>query len=288
MSLKPLPSSTVKLLGSAQVITSVSNAVKELVENSIDAGGDCIEVKLENYGLDRLEVRDNGCGISRDDVEVMCQKSYTSKISDFSDLDRLDTYGFRGEALSSLCSVGKVTITTVTAGDDVAKCYTMDASGKIVNSSLSHITKGTIVVVENLFRNLPVRRQLMSTKKRKTEELKRIEGVVKCLAIVQPRIRLTLAHNKFCIWQKNKVHNLRQSLVQAIPPTMVNQLYDLEYQDEEVIVKIHMMIPRKDCNVHALCYGNLADTFYLFINRRPVRDRQLDKVIENMVLILRK
>ncbi|MEJ1271129.1 PMS1 homolog 1 mismatch repair system component [Cricetulus griseus] len=108
--MKQLPAATVRLLSSSQIITSVVSVVKELIENSLDAGATSIEVKLENYGFDKIEVRDNGEGIKAVDVPVMAVKYYTSKINSHEDLENLTTYGFRGEALGSICSVSEAVI----------------------------------------------------------------------------------------------------------------------------------------------------------------------------------
>ncbi|CAH6791606.1 Pms1 [Phodopus roborovskii] len=106
--MKQLPAATVRLLSSSQIITSVVSVVKELIENSLDAGATSIDVKLENYGFDKIEVRDNGEGIKAVDVPVMAVKYYTSKINSHEDLEKLTTYGFRGEALGSICSVAEL------------------------------------------------------------------------------------------------------------------------------------------------------------------------------------
>ncbi|KAG8543603.1 hypothetical protein GDO81_024234 [Engystomops pustulosus] len=103
-----LSSSTVRLLSSSQVITSVISVVKELIENALDAQATNISVKLENFGFDKIEVRDNGLGIKAADTSVMALKHYTSKISCHEDLETLQTYGFRGEALGSICSIAEV------------------------------------------------------------------------------------------------------------------------------------------------------------------------------------
>ncbi|XP_041910219.1 PMS1 protein homolog 1 isoform X5 [Arvicola amphibius] len=137
--MKQLPAATVRLLSSSQIITSVVSVVKELIENSLDAGATSIDVKLENYGFDKIEVRDNGEGIKAVDVPVMAVKYYTSKINSHEDLESLTTYGFRGEALGSICSVAEVVVTTRTAADDFSTQYVLDGSGHILSQKPSHL-----------------------------------------------------------------------------------------------------------------------------------------------------
>lgn len=141
--MKQLPAATVRLLSSSQTITSVVSVVKELIENSLDAGATSIEVKLENYGFDKIEIRDNGEGIKAVDVPVMAVKYYTSKISSHEDLGNLTTYGFRGEALGSICNVAEVVVTTRTSADDFSTQYVLDGSGHILSQKPSHLGQGS-------------------------------------------------------------------------------------------------------------------------------------------------
>ncbi len=104
-SIKAIDGKSVHQICSGQVILSLATAVKELVENSIDANATNIEIKLKDYGIESIEVLDNGDGIEEKDYEALGLKHYTSKIRDFSDLTMIDTFGFRGEALSSLCAL---------------------------------------------------------------------------------------------------------------------------------------------------------------------------------------
>lgn len=276
-----LPKQTALALSTTQVITSASTAVKELVENAIDAGATNIEVKLENYGLDRIEVKDNGVGLSREDAFVMCKKSYTSKITQFDDLSKITSFGFRGEALNALCALGKVYITTITEGDDVAMTHEYDNEGNVITSKVSHIIKGTTVVVENLFRHLPVRKQLMSTGKRKAEELKKVELVVKALGLIHPKIRMVYMHNKFVFWQKNSVPTLKLSLSQVVAPTIVKQLIDIRSSTPKLTCQL--LIPEKGCNVASTCYGNVGDAVAIFVNRRPVKHKKIEKMVQDEV-----
>ncbi|CAI6349960.1 unnamed protein product [Macrosiphum euphorbiae] len=175
MSMKQLPSETIKLISSTQVITSASSVVKELMENSIDANATIIDIRLDNYGLDKIEIRDNGVGISHSDVYVMCLRNYTSKISEISDLGKLTYYGFRGEALSSICAVADVTVITKSDFDEYAKSFTMDSNGRVKDSTICHHQKGTVIKIVNLFKKLPVRKQMYSSKKHCVNAFRRIE-----------------------------------------------------------------------------------------------------------------
>ncbi|KAK9386868.1 hypothetical protein V1515DRAFT_571185 [Lipomyces mesembrius] len=161
MSIRAIDKSSVHKLTSGQVVIDLPTAVKELVENSLDAHATNIEVKFKHYGVESFEVADNGDGIDQENYEGIALKHHTSKLRSFSDLSSVATYGFRGEALSSLCGVSSsVQITTCTAG--TSPCATkleFDTHGRIVSSSKVAGTKGTSVVVTRLFDGkLPVRR----------------------------------------------------------------------------------------------------------------------------------
>nr|CAD7452031.1 unnamed protein product [Timema tahoe] len=216
MPLHRLEENTSSLITSSQIITSVSSVVKELIENALDAGSNNIEVKLEDNGLSRIEVKDDGSGINKLDVPHMCLSSYTSKIRDFSDLEYLQCYGFRGEALNALCRVAEVTVTTKTDEDDYAMAYTMNKNGQVAFMKPSHLGKGTIVTANHLFLNIPVRRKQLHIPRRASEELRKVEVVVKSLAVIHPGLRVSLAHEKCLIWQKSAVTTLKQSLLQAL------------------------------------------------------------------------
>nr|KAF6274376.1 PMS1-like protein 1, mismatch repair system component [Pipistrellus kuhlii] len=194
--MKQLPAATVRLLSSSQVITSVVSVVKELVENSLDAGATSIDVKLENYGFDKIEVRDNGDGIKASDAPVMAVKYYTSKINSHEDLENLTTYGFRGEALGSICCVAEVLITTRTAADNFSTQYVLDGSGHIISQKPSHLGQGTTVTALRLFKNLPVRKQFYSTTKKCKDEIKKVLDLLISYGILKPDLRILFIHNK--------------------------------------------------------------------------------------------
>uniref|UniRef100_A0A7N4P7U5 PMS1 homolog 1, mismatch repair system component n=1 Tax=Sarcophilus harrisii TaxID=9305 RepID=A0A7N4P7U5_SARHA len=230
--MKQLPAATIRLLSSSQVITSVISVVKELIENSLDAGATNIDVKLENYGFDKIEVRDNGDGIKAVDAPVMAIKHYTSKINSHEDLENLTTYGFRGEALGSICCIAEVLITTKTAADNFSTQYALDSSGHIVSQKPSHLGQGTTVTALKLFKNLPVRKQFYSTAKRCKDELKKIQDLLIAYGILKPELRIIFTHNKVTIWQKNRVSDHKTALMAVLGTSMMSNMEAFQHHSE--------------------------------------------------------
>lgn len=158
--IKAIEARTVHQIQSGQVIVDLCSVVKELVENSVDAGATNIEVRFKNQGLDCIEVQDNGGGITPDNYETLALKHYTSKLSTYEDLTSLETFGFRGEALSSLCALSKFSVLTCMASDaPKGTRLEFETSGKLRGTGVVAAQKGTTVIVEDLFNNLPVRRR---------------------------------------------------------------------------------------------------------------------------------
>ncbi|XP_055918362.1 mismatch repair endonuclease PMS2 [Eupeodes corollae] len=157
--IKAILKDTVHQLCSGQVVLSLAVAVKELVENSIDAGATVVEIKLHNQGLESVDVVDNGCGVEESNIEAMTAKYHTSKLQEFVDLQGVETFGFRGEALSSLCSLSDMTIVTRHGSSDVGLRVELDHNGKIKKKTPCARQVGTTVTLSNLFSTLPVRKR---------------------------------------------------------------------------------------------------------------------------------
>jgi len=135
MPIAPLPETTVRAIGSSQVLTDAISAVKELIDNALDARASSIVVEISTNALDVIQVKDNGHGIAPEDRALVCQRYCTSKIRDFSDVSRIGgtSLGFRGEALASAVEMsGSVVVTTRVEGEPVATSRTFDRSGKLV------------------------------------------------------------------------------------------------------------------------------------------------------------
>ncbi|KAM6174745.1 PMS1 protein homolog 1 isoform 6-T6 [Erethizon dorsatum] len=239
--MKQLPAATVRLLSSSQIITSVVSVVKELVENSLDAGATSIDVKLENHGFDKIEVRDNGEGIKAVDAPVMAVKYYTSKINSHEDLENLRTYGFRGEALGSICCVAEVLITTRTAADNFSTQYILDGSGHVVSQKPSHLGQGTTVTALRLFKNLPVRKQFYSTAKKCKDEIKKVQDLLISYGILKPDLRIVFVHNK---------------------------------------IYLSGFLPKLDAD-HSSTSLSTPERSFIFINNRPIHQKDILKLIRH-------
>ncbi|KAF1994302.1 DNA mismatch repair protein MutL [Amniculicola lignicola CBS 123094] len=191
--IKAIESRSVHQIQSGQVIVDLCSVAKELVENGLDAGATSIEVRFKNHGLDSIEVQDNGSGISPADYDTIGLKHYTSKLSTYDDLSSLQTFGFRGEALSSLCALSKFHIVTARAADG-AKGTRLDfeVSGKLRGTAVMAAKQGTTVVVDSLFYNLPVRRKELE--KTIAREYKKVLHLLHAYACISVGVKFTVSN----------------------------------------------------------------------------------------------
>ncbi|KAL3252383.1 hypothetical protein MRX96_017699 [Rhipicephalus microplus] len=206
-SLQKLDSCTARLLHSSQSIASVSSIVKEIVENSLDAGATNVVVKLVDYGLDRIEVIDNGHGVGEDDLPLVVLAGYTSKISKSEDLLSLTTYGFRGQALAAIAAVSRVTVASGPQSGEQGLALCFDTQGNIVSRRALPWNGGMRVTIEDIFKNIPVRRKHMENMKAKSAQLKKVQNFLYAMAIACPGVGLSLHHNKSLIWTKGACEN---------------------------------------------------------------------------------
>ncbi|XP_047726486.1 PMS1 protein homolog 1 isoform X4 [Prionailurus viverrinus] len=278
--MKQLPAATVRLLSSSQIITSVVSVVKELIENSLDAGATSIDVKLENYGFDKIEVRDNGEGIKATDAPVMAMKYYTSKINSHEDLENLTTYGFRGEALGSICCVAEVLITTRTASDNFSTQYVLDGSGHIISQKPSHLGQGTTVTALRLFKNLPVRKQFYSTAKKCKDEIKKIQDLLISYGILKHDLRIVFIHNKAVIWQKTRVSDHKMALMSVLGTAVMGNMESFQYHCEESQIYLSGFLPKQDAD-HSFTSLSTPERSFIFINSRPIHQKDILKLIRH-------
>ncbi|KAI7786321.1 DNA mismatch repair protein pms1 [Diaporthe eres] len=190
--IKAIEASSVHQIQSGQVIVDLCSVAKELVENGLDAGATSIDVRFKNQGLDLIEVQDNGTGISPENHESLALKHYTSKLSTYSDLSTLETFGFRGEALSSLCALSKFAVVTCLQADaPKGSKLEFETSGKLRSTSVVAAQKGTTVSVENLFKNLPVRRRELERNIKR--EWGKVISLLNQYACIQTGVKFTVS-----------------------------------------------------------------------------------------------
>ncbi|KAF7190335.1 DNA mismatch repair protein PMS1 [Pseudocercospora fuligena] len=191
--IKAIEDRSVHQIQSGQVIVDLQSVAKELVENAIDAGATSIDIRFKNQGLDSIEVQDNGTGIAPEDYESIALKHFTSKLSSYEDLTSLNTFGFRGEALSSLCALSKFHVLTARAEDGaVGKKLDFEVSGKLKSTSVSAAQKGTTVYVEDIFYNLPVRRKELE--KNIKREYNKVLNLLYAYACVSVGVRFSVSN----------------------------------------------------------------------------------------------
>jgi len=259
--IRPLPEQVVNKIAAGEVIERPAAVLKELVENSIDAGSDRIEIQVEKSGTSLIKIVDNGCGIPEEQIEIAFSRHATSKISVFKDLDYLGTYGFRGEALPSIASVSRMRM--------VSRPHTADSGMEIiyeggVMQSLRPMAAapGTTVEVENLFFNTPARRKFLKTE---TTEARYLSRFATALAIGRADIALSFSINN----RKLFALPSKQSLLERITNVLGKgrKFIPIEGEDEFASVRGGAGLP--DAAQHNR-YGQ-----FIFINGRYVQSPSL-------------
>ncbi|MDE5654514.1 MAG: DNA mismatch repair endonuclease MutL [Clostridia bacterium] len=194
-----LDASVFNLISAGEVVERPASVVKELVENSIDAGATSISVEIKDGGISSILIVDNGCGIDKDNMRLAFLPHATSKLAKAEDLDNIATLGFRGEALASVSAVAQVTMTSKTADDEVGNFITLSA-GKVVEEGKRAIAQSTSILVENLFFNTPVRKKFL--KKPKQEEAN-VTAIMIQLALANPEIKFRYTVDNKTVFQTN-------------------------------------------------------------------------------------
>ncbi|KAL6758920.1 histidine kinase-like ATPase [Haematococcus lacustris] len=190
--IQPISKAVTHRICSGQVVLDLATAVKELVENAIDAGATIVEVRLKEYGSQLIEVSDNGSGVKAEDYQALTLKYHTSKLQTFADLAGLNTFGFRGEALSSLCALAHVSVVTCTQGQEAGVRLEYAHSGQLVCQEPCPRAVGTTVALKDLFSTLPVRhKEFLRNLKR---EYAKLVGLLQAYALVAHQVRFLVTN----------------------------------------------------------------------------------------------
>ncbi|KAI1425270.1 hypothetical protein F5Y12DRAFT_377388 [Xylaria sp. FL1777] len=298
--IKPIEAKTIHQIQSGQVIVDLCSVVKELVENSIDAGATNIEVRFKNQGLDAIEVQDNGSGISKENHDTLALKHYTSKLSTYADLESLETFGFRGEALSSLCALSKFSVTTCLASDaPKGSKLEFETSGKLRSTSVVAAQKGTTVLVEGLFHNLPVRRRELERNIKR--EWNRVLGVLNQYACIQTGLKFSVSQQpnkgkRMVLFSTKGNQTTRENIVNVFGAKTLAVLIplDLEFELEPTHTSTQRLTTRSDSQSNLIrvrghvsrpAYGEgrqTPDRQMFFVNGRPCGLPQFAKVFNEV------
>ena len=258
-----LPSDLVNQIAAGEVVERPSSAVKELVENAIDAGATTIDVLLEAGGRNLLEVRDNGCGMSEEDALLAIERHATSKIRDFDDLTKVRTLGFRGEALPSIASVSRFTLTTSDNESGAAieiVCDPLTAQRTVRPAARD---RGTTIVVRELFENVPARRKFLRSA---DAEFRAVVGVVTSYALPLHDRAFRLEHNGRVVLDLPPARDGRERALQILGSESADYLVDFETQIG--LTRASGYVTR------GLRFGSRRNQ-YFFVNGRLVKDRVL-------------
>jgi len=253
-------------IAAGEVVERPASVVKEVLENSLDAGATRVEVEVEAGGSKLIRIRDNGGGMAADDLPLALARHATSKIASLEDLERVGSLGFRGEALASIGSVSRLTLTSNNAEEgSEGSCASCEGREMDVQLRPAPHPRGTTVEVRDLFFNTPARRKFLRTEK---TEFNHLEEVVKRLALSRFDVAFTLRHNG------RVLHNLRACASQAERQRRVAAICGPAFMEQALYVETELSGLRLSGWVGLPTFSrSQADLQYFFVNGRIIRDR---------------
>ena len=254
-------------IAAGEVVEKCASVVKELVENSIDAGSTEIRVDLVEAGTREIRVTDNGCGMDKDDAVLAFQRHATSKIRDEDDLYHIDTLGFRGEALASIASVSRITL--MTCSNDVGTIV-MIHGGKILSVDNGDSRQGTCISVKDLFYNTPARLKHL---KSLYTELANITDYINKLALSHPDIRFCLSNNDNVILNTDGSDNLLKTIKDIYGVGVAKKMLNVSSENRDYVISGYISLPE----VHRSNRNGMV----ILVNGRIVRNADLNRVIND-------
>ena len=277
-----LPEELINKIAAGEVIERPASVIKELLENSLDAGATKITVELEDSGKKRIRITDNGEGMTPEDAEKSILRHATSKIRSVEDLFSIKTLGFRGEALSSIAAVSKLSITTKQKNTLEGFQLQIEA-GQIQNRNIIAAEQGTIMEVQDIFFNTPARKKFLKTD---AVELKHCLDVVTHYALANPSVNFKCLHNSYTLVHSPALHDARNTIASIYGVQTAKELLEVRYEDETIKISGFISKPyhvRNDKNQQVLFVNgrwiknnDITNAVYegyhstLFVNKHPV------------------
>ncbi len=250
-------------IAAGEVVERPVSVIKELVENSIDAGSTQIDIDIEQGGSKLIRIRDNGGGIAKDELALALARHATSKISSLDDLDTIMSLGFRGEALASISSVARLTLTSRTA--DQSEAWQVYAEGRDMKPTIKPAAHpvGTSVEVLDLFYNTPARRRFLKTEK---TEFMHIEEFVRRIALARPDVSFNLQHNGKLIKQY-RASALEKRVELVCGRTFVQKAVKLDWQHDDLLIQ------------GWVASNEISDLQYFYVNGRVIKDKLINHAL---------
>ncbi len=271
MPIQILPPRLANQIAAGEVVERPASVVKELVENSLDAGATCIDIDIEKGGAKLVRIRDNGCGISKEELAMALARHATSKIASLDDLEAIMSLGFRGEALASISSVSRLTLTSRTQAQSEAwQAYAEGRDMEVTVKPAAHPC-GTTLEVLDLFYNTPARRKFMRTEK---TEFGHIDDVIRRIALARFDVAISLSHNGKLMRRYRAVSDETQrtrrlgAICGAI--FMQHALY-IDWQHDYLLLRGWVADPAGS--------RQLTDIQYCYVNGRIIRDKLINHAI---------
>ncbi|MDH3386351.1 MAG: DNA mismatch repair endonuclease MutL [Gammaproteobacteria bacterium] len=263
-----LPSHLINQIAAGEVVERPASVVKELVENSLDAGAGSITVEVDAGGTRLIRVSDDGCGIDRDELGAALSRHATSKIASLGDLENIASLGFRGEALPSIASVSRLSLVSRLQSAECAWRMQARDDSKPVPDALP---QGTRVEVLELFYNVPARKKFLRTEQ---TEYKHIEALFKSMALSHPAVAFRLLHNQKVIYQLPSVRTAedqRRRLAAICGRSFADSLVEIDASADNLRLTGWVALPTFN--------RSQADMQYFFVNQRMVRDKLLNHAV---------
>ena len=267
MAIRKLSESVINKIAAGEVIERPASVVKELLENSVDAGATQIEVTIEQGGIEMIRVTDNGCGIPKEDLPLAVTSHATSKIVDADDLFRVGTFGFRGEALASVTEISQAMIRSRTADSDCGYELLING-GHAEPIEPCGCPVGTTIEIRQLFYNTPVRQKFLKTAQ--TEKSHIAEAFAR-VALANPNVKMTLMNNRSTVHQLPATESWRERIAAFYGPEIADNLISVTSQEGDISLSGFVVDP-------SISRSNKRMQ-YLFLNRRYIRDHSLQHAL---------
>ena len=259
---------TINKIAAGEVIERPASVIKEMVENSIDAGANNITIEIKNGGISFIKVTDNGKGIAQDDLEIAFERHATSKIRTADDLDVVTSMGFRGEALASIAAIANVEMVSKTEEQQVGYKVVVEA-GDILSKEEIGCQKGTSITVRNLFFNTPVRYKFL---KKDYTESGYIEDVITRIALVNPNIAIKLINTGKTVIQTNGNGDIKSVIYSIYGKDVATGVMPVEYAYDDI--QISGVIGKPE-----IARSNRSNQLF-FVNKRYIKDKTLSAATE--------